>query len=301
MGREMAIQEASSSVARSKCFLCGEASEQVVWTEDGIEGLLCGCGMVYTNQPTVLEPLDLTREFHPDYFYSLPAGFKAAWVARNCPRGRLVEVGCGAGFFLAAARSRGYEVMGLEPNPAYDRELQQMDIPLLHEFVEDNSLPRRSFDVVYHCDLLVHFPDPIRSLAAMCDLLSPVGVLCFEVGLLGGISPSWYPLVGKIGLGQHLWLYSDRAFKNLMRKAGLEIVRIQYFGLAPEVLCGKILGLLNKRLLRPVLQTISRDGADRALRSNQSCVNFLRYRAGALLPHIGPQTLLVVAKPTNVQ
>jgi SAM-dependent methyltransferase len=296
----MAIQAGSPSVARSECFLCGKASEEVVWTEDGIEGLLCGCGMVYTDQAAVLEPLDSTREFHPDCFYSLSAEFKAAWVARNCPRGRLVEVGCGAGFFLAAVRSRGYEVIGLEPNLAYDLQLHRLDIPVVHELVEDNSLPRR-FDVVYHCDLLGHFADPLRSLDAMCALLSPTGVLCFEVGLLGGISPYWYTLVGKIGLGQHLWLYSDRAFKNLMRKAGLEIVRIQYFGLVAEVICGKILGILTKRLLVPALQTISRDGAERALRAKQSCVNFLRYRAGALLPHIGPQTVLVVAKPTNVQ
>jgi SAM-dependent methyltransferase len=297
----MATEAALPSVARSKCFLCGEASEQVVWNEDGVEGLCCECGMVYTNQPTIVEPLDLTRDFHPDHFYSLPAEFKAAWVARNCPHGRLVEIGCGAGFFLTAARSCGYEVMGLEPNPAFGDRLQQLGIPVAHEFVERNSLPRRSFDVVYHCDLLAHFPDPIRSLAAMCDLLNTTGVLCFEVGLLGGISLSWYRLVGRIGLGQHLWLYSDRALRNLMQKAGLEIVRIQYFGLAPEVIGGRILGVLNKNLFLPALHTFSRDGADRALRVKQSCVYFLRYRIGALVPHIGPQTLLVVAKPRNVQ
>jgi len=297
----MVIEAESAGVTKSMCFLCGEVSEQVVWTEDGIEGLLCRCGMVYTNQSTVFDPPDLTREFHPDYFYSLPAEFKAAWVARNCPRGRLVEVGCGAGFFLTAARSHGYEVMGLEPNTSYDSRLRQLDIPVSHEAVECNTLPPGRFDVVYHCDLLAHFPDPIRALAAMRDLLSPKGVLCFEVGLLGGISRSWYTLVGRIGLGQHLWLYSDRAFKNLMVKAGLEIIRIQYFGLAPEVIGGKILGVLTKRLLRPALQTISRDGADYALRLKQTAAYYLRYRAGALLPHIGPQTLLVVAKPTNVQ
>ena len=297
-GHQMAIEAALS---RSKCFLCGEASEQVVWKEDGVEGLRCRCGMVYTNQSTIVEPLDMTRDFHPDHFYSLPAEFKAAWVARNCPHGRLVEVGCGAGFFLTAARSRGYEVMGLEPNPAYSNQLQQLGVPVAHDVVERNTLPRHSFDVVYHCDLLAHFPDPIRSLATMCDLLSPTGVLCFEVGLLGGISPSWYSLVGRIGLGQHLWLYSDRAFRLLMREAGLKIVRIQYFGLAPEVIGGRILGVLEKHLLRPALQTISREGADHALRAKQFCVHFLRYRAGALVPHIGPQTLLVVAKPTNVQ
>jgi SAM-dependent methyltransferase len=291
---------ASQTVAHSQCFLCGQPSDRVIWEENGLEGLLCRCGMVYTNQAVMSEPINLTKEFHPDDFYSLPAEFKAAWVARNCPGGRLVEVGCGAGYFLAAARSRGYEVTGLEPNPAFSEQLRQFNISVAHEFVEDNSLPEHSFDVVYHCDLLAHFPDPIKSLSAMRKLLSPTGVLCFEVGLLGGIPPYWYSLVGRIGLGQHLWLYSDLAFKNLMLKAGLDIVRIRYFGLAPQVIGEKIVGVLNKRVLTPVLEMISHNGADLAMRIKESSIHFLRYRAGTLLPHIGPQTVLVVAKPTNV-
>jgi hypothetical protein len=45
--------------------------------------------------------------------------------------------------------------------------------------------------------MLAHFPDPIRSL--------------------------------------HLWLYSDRAFKGLMQKAGLDLVHVEYFGLARDI------------------------------------------------------------------
>lgn len=288
-----------TSLLRSKCFLCDEGSEKVVWKEDGVEGLLCRCGMVYSDQTTIPDSVDLTQEFHSDQFYALPAKFKARWVARHCPGGRLVEVGCGAGFFLDAARSLGYQIQGLEPDRAYDQRLQQLGITVACEAVEDNPLPRGSFDVVYHCDLLAHFSDPIRSLSAMCDLLAPDGVLCFEVGLLGGISPAWYTLVGRIGLKQHLWLYSDEAFKVLMHRAGLEVVTVQYFGLALEVLGEKVLGVLNKRLFGPVLQAIYRNGADRSLRAKQFCGYFLRYRAGAFIPHIGPQTLLVVAKPTT--
>jgi SAM-dependent methyltransferase len=289
----------SGRPTRSKCFLCNEASENVIWTEDGVEGLLCRCGMVYTNQSAYVPPTNPLDEHHPDHFYSLPAAFKAAWVARHCPRGRLVEIGCGAGFFLAATRTNGYDVLGMEPSRAYDQRLQALGVPVVHAYVEDNCLPKHSFDVVYHCDLLAHFPDPIRSLSAMCELLRAGGVLCFEVGLLGGISPAWYPVVGSIGLGQHLWLYSDRAFHNLMGRAGLSVLHIQYFGLAPEVVGGKILGVLIKRLLIPALQALSSDGKNRALQIQQYCVNFLRYRVGSLLPHIGPQTLMVVAKPTG--
>src|SRR5579884_4125958 len=161
--------------AKSACFLCGKASETVIWREDGIEGLLCDCGMVYTNQFTCRTRPEPTHEYHPQHFYSLPAAFKAAWVARHCPRGRLLDVGCGAGFFLAAARQHGYEVIGLEPNPAYDPDLAKFSIGVVHEYVEKTSLPRHSFEVVYHCDLLAHFPDPIRYLSAMCELLAPGG------------------------------------------------------------------------------------------------------------------------------
>jgi SAM-dependent methyltransferase len=256
--------------------------------------------MVYTNQPTA-STLDLTEEFHPDHFYSLPAEFKAGWVARHCPPGKLVEVGCGSGFFLASARALGYDVTGLEPNPIYAEQLHQRGIVVAQETVENNSLPKNMFDVVYHCDLLAHFPNPIESLSAMCGLLNSNGVLCFEVGLLGGVSPVWYTLVGRIGLGQHLWLYSDRALKNLMVRAGLDVIHLQYFGLAPEVIGGKILGVLNKRLIRPTLQVVSSNGANRASRLKHYCGHLLRYRAGAVVPHIGPQTVLVVAKPKNAK
>ncbi len=289
----------SEIASRSKCFLCDEVSETVIWREAGIEGLRCRCGMVYTNQGTYVPPANPVEEYHPDYFYALSAPFKAAWVARHCPRGRLVEIGCGAGFFLEAIRAHGFEILGMEPSRAYDQRLQASAIPVVHGYVEDNCLPKNSFDVVYHCDLLAHFPDPIRSLSAMCELLRPGGVLCFEVGLLGGISPTWYPLVGRIGLGQHLWLYSDRAFHSLMGKAGLRVHHIQYFGLVPAVIGGKLLGVLTKRVLSPALQAFSSDGKNRAHRLQRSCVNSLRYRVGSLLPHVGPQTLMVVAEPSG--
>jgi SAM-dependent methyltransferase len=195
----MRIAVSHPTIAKSACFLCNKVSERVIWREGGIEGLLCDCGMLYTNQFTCPTPPEPTREHHPQQFYALPAAYKAAWVARHCPRGRLLDVGCGGGFFLAAVRDYGYEVVGLEPNPAYDEELAERRIDVVHEYIEDTSLPQHSFEVVYHCDLLAHFPDPVRSLTAMRELLAPRGVLCFELGLLGGVSPYWYSLAGRPG------------------------------------------------------------------------------------------------------
>jgi SAM-dependent methyltransferase len=293
----MAMATASARGLRSKCFLCDEVSDKVVWFENGIEGLLCRCGMLYSNQFSFAAPVDLLEEHHPDEFYSLPAEFKAAWVAKHCPPGRLLEVGCGPGFFLAKAREYGYQVQGLEPSLNYDEQLSVLDIPVVHARIEHNELPKHSFDVVYHCDLLAHFPDPLCSLSAMCDLLRPGGVLCFEVGFLGGVSPLWYRLVGTLGLGPHLWLYSAKAFRKLLEKAQLQLVRADYFGLIPQVVAGRAVGVFSKRALAPALEALGYDGKSRSSRFHHSCENLLRYRVGRLFPHLGPQTVMVVARP----
>ena len=286
----------------SKCFLCDDVSDLLAWRENGYEGLLCRCGMLYTNQHGVGASVDPTIDHHELPFYSLPAELKASWVSSNCPPGRLLEVGCGDGFFLKAARRHGYQVSGIEPNPRLCKQVsEELGIEIEQRFLEDSRLPRATFDVVYHCDLLVHFPDPISALETMTAFLRPGGVLCFEVGILGGISTVWYRLIGEIGLGHHLWLYSNRALETLFERSDLIIEKIKYFGLAPEVVVGRVTDIFSNRVLRPLLNLAQPlrilPSPEAAAELQGSTRNFLRYRVGHFAPRIGPQTVFVVARP----
>ncbi|MGH8069847.1 MAG: class I SAM-dependent methyltransferase [Candidatus Entotheonellia bacterium] len=268
----------------------------------GYEGRLCLCGMVYTNPKPPPGAIDYTVDHHPAEFYAYPAPFKARWMARHCPKGRLLEVGCGEGFFLAAAQALGYEVFGLEPHPERARRTrEQLHIDVAQSFLESHTLPTKSFDVVYHCDLLAHFPDPLGALRTMSNLLRPGGVLCFEVGILGGVSPFWYRLTGRIGLGYHLWLYSEPAVESLLTQAGLRIGYLQRFGLAPRVIISRAKGGLRQLIGSAATARHSAAAHLHAQRTQRGfngwLLNFLRYRVGALVPGIGPQTLLIVARP----
>jgi SAM-dependent methyltransferase len=285
----------------AECFLCKRASALTVWKERGYEGRLCSCGMMYTNPSPAPGTIDFTKDPHPEGFYSCSADFKAEWVARHCPRGRLLEVGCGEGFFLEAARSRGYEVFGLEPHPDRARRVRErLGIQVQQGYLEDNLLPEKSFDVVYHSDMLAHFPDPIRCLRLMSSALQDGGVLCFEVGILGGVSTLWYRLIGEIGLGPHLWLYSEQALKLLFAQAGFRVLHVQRFGLGPYVVLGKVSRLAEAvafRLSSALPHTGVRVPLEKLNRLHQEFLYLLQYKVGAFAPRTGPLKLLVVARP----
>jgi SAM-dependent methyltransferase len=285
----------------AECFLCKKESNRTVWRERMYEGRLCSCGMLYTAPSPPPGAIDFTRDPHPCEFYAYSAAYKAEWIARHCPRGRLLEVGCGEGFLLEAARARGYQVFGLEPHAERARRVkEQLGIAVQESFIEDAGLLKEDFDVVYHCDMLAHFPDPIRCLRLMASSLRDGGVLCFEVGVLGAISPFWYRLIGEIGLGPHLWLYSEQALESLFAQAGLAVQHVQVFGLGPYVFVNKVAGLLEAvafRLLSALPGVGARFSRQRLNRLHERLLFFLHYRVGAFAPRIGPLKLLVVARP----
>ena len=254
--------------------------------------------------------IDPTKDGHSDLFYSAYARLKARWIKKIKPGGRLLEVGCGEGHFLTAAKSVGYEVAGIEAHPERaERSAKRIRGEVRCGLLE--TLDRRNgrFDVVYHCDLLSHFADPVKSLRTMQQYLSPDGILAFEAGTLGGINPFWYRLIGGLGFPQHRWLYSEVSLRKMLETAGLRIIKMRHFGLAPAVAlhyshfaAGQLFRKINPR----VFQTTHR--ASRAAVPSRTSLapewsdsvdQFFRYRIGSLVPRIGPATWLIAAAPSR--
>jgi SAM-dependent methyltransferase len=281
------------------CLLCGANSGPVVISEAGYQGRACACGMVYLDPIPPSGTVDPTYDRHLDDYYSLPARLRLQWVKRFSQKGRLLEVGCGAGHFLSAAKTSGYEVFAIEPHPECARHVaESLGIQVERALVEETAQPKGYFDIVFHIDLLSHFPDPVRALRAMAALLRPGGMLCFEIGVFGGMSPFWYRWMGRAGYPEHRWFYSEQALYTLLERAGLQVVCVKRFGLWPSTILstvGRI--MLGHRLPKP------RDSSGRAApptgiyRLYGWLQYILRYRLGALLPCIGPRALFIAAQP----
>ena len=101
-------------------------------------------------------------------------------------RGRLLDVGCGDGFFMERLIGRGFQCTGLDPS-AQATELCQARIgPLggaVHCLEIQDYWPPQLFDVVVCGEVLEHVEDDVEMLAHIHRLLKPGGSLVLTVPL----------------------------------------------------------------------------------------------------------------------
>jgi SAM-dependent methyltransferase len=243
--------------------------------------------------------VDLAIEKHSAGYYAVNAAARLRWVGRFQPAGTLLEVGCGHGYFLAAAREAGYRVTGVEPDPtAAHSARQRYGIEVEEAFIEESRLPDAAFDVVFHVDLLSHFPDPVLAVAAMVRRVRPGGYLCFEVGGQKPLANLYYRMNGTAGYPHHLWLYEERGLRSLLEDAGLDVVEIRRFGLLADV----TLHVAARFIQRVFAQLgVGRSGHGSAGRGRTRSAwdrlqHLSRYILGRGMPPLGPQTLWVAAR-----
>jgi 2-polyprenyl-3-methyl-5-hydroxy-6-metoxy-1,4-benzoquinol methylase len=127
---------------------------------------------------------ELYRDMRDDAYLDEEAGRRASaarlldLVAEHVPRGRLLDIGCGHGLLLDEARSRGYEVLGLELSRAavrHARDALGLDV---RELALEDFEAREGCDVVVLADVLEHLEDPADAVERCARLLAPGGVLC---------------------------------------------------------------------------------------------------------------------------
>jgi len=88
--------------------------------------------------------------------------------------GRLLDIGCAGGVFLNEARTRGFDVFGIELNSsmaAHARSTYHVEV--LNSRIEDVVANRWShhFDVVTLLDCLEHVPQPLAAMSKVADWL----------------------------------------------------------------------------------------------------------------------------------
>jgi SAM-dependent methyltransferase len=237
------------------CPVCGAPDPSPRFAKDGYSMVECrGCGAVFVGEdPATIDFGALYGESYytggSDAVFADYVGQEAArraqarrklallrWLPpRVARRGRLLDVGCAAGFFLAEAR-RFYEVQGVELSAwssAYARD--RLGLPVITGTLPDAKLPADDYDVVTLWDVIEHVPDPVPLLAESARVLRPGGRLVLTTGDWGSryaqakgadwhlMTPPW-----------HLTMFSRATLAIAARRAGLTPVAWRSEGVAGD-------------------------------------------------------------------
>jgi SAM-dependent methyltransferase len=236
-----------------ECAVCGSANHERLLVARGNRGqpyislehpvaICTECGLVYLNpqhedadydryyrtadyRPITLAPERFLRQSR---YRRVQAAYlwdtlTRVWPGRRPQEISVLDVGCGPGALLAFLRERGLDVAGLEASPvaaAYARDA--LGLVVTDGSVNDADLPGR-YDVAVSTASIEHFTDPMRAVDRMQRMLKPGGLLYVN-------TPDLLGCVLKKGTGNcfkfvHTYYFTEKSLGNLLRKAGLEIVR----------------------------------------------------------------------------
>jgi SAM-dependent methyltransferase len=143
-------------------------------------------------------------------------------------KGRLLEIGCGNGFFLEEALAAGFAtVAGVEPSrSAIAQANERVRSEIAPDVMRPGLFRAAEFDVICLFQVLDHLPDPGQVVDECHRVLKPGGLmLCLNhnvealsARILGSLSP--------IVDVEHTFLYSPRTIARLLGQHGFTVRRV---------------------------------------------------------------------------
>jgi SAM-dependent methyltransferase len=153
---------------------------------------------------------------------------------------RVLDLGCGAGRFVAALRAAGVDAVGVElAEAALERARRVAPGADLRLVAPDGSLPleHAAVDLVWCSEVLEHVADTIGLLTEARRVLRPGGRLLLTVPDHGRVKRTLIALARHEAhydpQGQHLRFYTRRSLSEALAAAGFGGIRLGPLGGVP--------------------------------------------------------------------
>jgi SAM-dependent methyltransferase len=168
------------------------------------------------------------------------------------PNASLLDVGCGVGRFLIAARSIGWTTRGVDVSEkAVQIGRTEAGLQLSCETLEELLSAGARFDAVTAFEVLEHVPDPMPLVQLAMKLLNEGGWFFCTVPnresptVLHTRRPDWLPPI-------HLQFYTESAVRAMLQRAGGQEVRTGLIRAEsiPRRFVGKVKRAVKRWLIR---------------------------------------------------
>lgn len=219
------------------CLLCGFSTSGVIYRKDKWRYLQCkNCGLVS------IDPKPSKRGVLNNYETYLPTDIREIkqWETMMQPvietsvriinarteinRGRLLDIGCGFGFFLNAMKQHHWEVTGIEiakGGRQYARD--HFGIDVYSKPLESLSLPSGYFDAVTLFYVIEHIAEPVTVLNEVKRILKPGGLVLIRWPHTTPIIKLLGPLSRRLDLYHtpyHLYDFSKQTIEQVLTLCG---------------------------------------------------------------------------------
>ncbi|MCZ6818716.1 MAG: class I SAM-dependent methyltransferase [Calditrichaeota bacterium] len=232
------------------CPLCGHEKFELRLTapdrfnlEDGEPFQIvacCKCGFVFLNprpDATGIGQYYESAEYQPflsakkarslgDRLYDLVRVFtvrrKRRVIERCKDRGLLLDVGCGTGEFLHEMKTHGWQVAGVEKDPAAAQFAEQkFGVAVETRDLSECEFSDGSFDAITLWHVLEHVHDPRAFLTTIGRLMKADGILLVAVPNIGSLDARFYERHWvALDTPRHLSHFTFRSMQELGLESG---------------------------------------------------------------------------------
>jgi 2-polyprenyl-3-methyl-5-hydroxy-6-metoxy-1,4-benzoquinol methylase len=224
------------------CAVCGQSSagHPTLFYKHNTPVVRCtGCGLLYANPRWKEEHLSgvYDKGYWEDYaervkhFAFDPVANRERWrfylpvLDGVRQTGRILDVGCAQGDFLAAAKERGWAGYGLEIAPiAAEYAGRTHGVSVHVGSLETAPWPDGWFDAVTLWDVIEHVPSPRAYVARIARLVRPGGMFALTTPNIRSTS---YALLGRdwwvVGPNSHIYYFAARPLVRLLADYGFAV------------------------------------------------------------------------------
>jgi SAM-dependent methyltransferase len=140
---------------------------------------------------------------------------------KRAERYRLLEIGCGPGFFIREAEQKGFEAHGIEFNTKIAPLVDGGIADRIHfvDFENIDGPPIGEFDCIVMLDVIEHFRDPVKIIQKVRKLLVPGGIFVLSTVDSGSLSSR---MIGKRledfrRMREHFYFFNRKNISSLLR------------------------------------------------------------------------------------
>lgn len=193
--------------------------------------------------------------------------------------GRILDIGCGVGFFLEEASAAGWEVFGTEFSDGLVRICRDKHIRMHQGPLDETCFAGLAFDVVVWIEVIEHINDPNRDLAQIFRLLRPGGLLFITTPNFNSVERR---LLGErfnvIDWPEHLTYYTPATLRRVLMASGFRKKKITTTGISVTRLRGSLTGRTE-----PVTAATSADESIRKAAARNPLIGAGKYLINLLL------------------